>query len=244
MTLSPLDTRIELEHVCVDLVIHNALSRSFKHSLLRSAVGGKIDFGSSQIVIHALDDINLSLRPGDRLGLTGHNGAGKTTLLRVLAGAYPPTRGRAVIQGRVISFLDIMLGMDVEYSGLENIFIRGLLYGISRKEMRLRVDEIVDFSGLESFINLPMRTYSSGMMMRLAFSIATSIEADIILMDEWLSVGDKDFASKAQDRLSNYLKKVDIMVLASHSETLIQDICNKRVELSGGKIVSAEGKEK
>lgn len=238
MTKKSTKTLIELDHVYVDLVIHNVLSRSFKHSLLRSAVGGKIDYGSSQVVVHALEDINLVLNPGDRLGLTGHNGAGKTTLLRVLAGTYPPTKGRVSIQGRVVSFLDIMLGMDVEYSGLENIFIRGLLYGISRKEMKLKVDEIINFSELESFINFPMRTYSSGMMMRLAFSIATAIEADIILMDEWLSVGDKDFSNKAQDRLKNYLNKVDIMVLASHSEKLIQDICNKKIELSGGKIVS------
>lgn len=232
-------TLIELDHVCIDLPIYNSLSRSFKHSLIKNAVGGSIGYGAAQVVVHALDDICLTLRPGDRLGLIGHNGAGKTTLLRVLAGTYPPTRGKAILQGRIVSFLDIMLGMDIEYSGVENILIRGLLYGISRRDMRRKIDEIVDFSGLEDFINLPMRTYSSGMMMRLAFSIATSIEADVILMDEWLSVGDKDFAEKAQTRLTNYLKSVDIMVMASHSPPLIERVCNRCIELVAGKIIQS-----
>lgn len=226
--------KIELQNVFIDLPIYNSTSRSFRKAFIKTAVGGLINTDKSIVTVRALEDISFKLSPGDRLGISGHNGAGKTTLLRVLAGAYGPTLGKIEIQGKVVSFIDIMLGMDVEYSGEENIVIRGLLYGLTKEQIKKKVADIVEFSGLEQFIKLPMRTYSSGMMMRLAFSIATAIEADIILMDEWMSVGDADFAKKAEERLTNYLKSVSIMVLASHSPALIEKHCNKRMRLANG----------
>jgi lipopolysaccharide transport system ATP-binding protein len=225
---------INLENVSVELPIYNSTSRSFRRALISSAVGGLIQPQGSIVHIRSLTDVSFSLREGDRLGVSGHNGAGKTTLLRVLAGAYTPTSGRIQLTGRVVSFIDIMLGMDVEYSGEENVFIRGLLYGLKKSTIQKKLDEIIEFSGLEDFIRLPMRTYSSGMMMRLAFAIATSIEADIVLMDEWLSVGDADFSKRAEVRLEQYLRNVGILVLASHSKPLLDKYCNKHIELTHG----------
>lgn len=229
---------IKLDGVSVELPIYNSTARSFRRAIISSAVGGLIKPQGSIVHIRSLNDVTFSLQDGDRLGVSGHNGAGKTTLLRVLAGAYAPTSGSIQVHGRVVSFIDIMLGMDVEYSGEENVFIRGLLYGLKKSAIQKKLDDIVEFSGLEDFIRLPMRTYSSGMMMRLAFAIATSIEADIVLMDEWLSVGDAEFAKRAEIRLDEYLRNVGILVLASHSMPLLDKHCNKRLELSHGAVTS------
>lgn len=201
---------IKLSNVSVELPIYNSTARSFRNVIISSAVGGLIKPQGSIVHIRSLNNVSFELKQGDRLGVSGHNGAGKTTLLRVLAGAYAPTSGSVSVHGRVVSFIDIMLGMDVEYSGEENVFIRGLLYGLKKSTITRKLDDIVAFSGLEDFIRLPMRTYSSGMMMRLAFAIATSIEADIVLMDEWLSVGDADFAKRAEARLDEYLRNIGI----------------------------------
>lgn len=171
------------------------------------------------------------------MGLSGHNGSGKSTLLRVLAGVYEPTSGSIDVRGRIASLLDISIGMDGESSGIENIYLRGILLGLSKKEIQRKVDEIVDFSELGDFIDLPIRTYSSGMWMRLAFSIATSIDADILLMDEWLSVGDADFVKKAEERLRHIVKKTPIIVIASHSLEVLNEVCNRRITLEGGRIV-------
>jgi len=186
--------------------------------------------------VRALDGISFELKEGDRLGLTGHNGSGKSTLLRVLAGVYEPTGGSLSVQGRIASLLDISIGMDPEASGLENIFLRGVLLGLSKADIQKKTEEIIDFSGLGDFIDLPIRTYSSGMSMRLAFSIATSVEADILLMDEWLSVGDADFVKKAEDRLKALVNKTPILVMASHSPEILKEVCSRVMRLEKGKI--------
>ena len=174
------------------------------------------------------------------MGLTGHNGSGKSTLLRVLAGVYEPTGGILKISGSVASLLDISIGMDPEVTGLENIFLRGLIMGLTRDQIKKKVEEIVDFSELGNFIDLPVRTYSSGMSMRLAFSISTSIEADILLMDEWLSVGDADFVKKAEVRLKSLVKKTPILVMASHSPDILKEVCTRIIRLDGGRIVDGD----
>lgn len=225
---------IQLDGVTVDFPIYNSDAKSFRKSLINAAVGGRIVSNKSVVTVKALDNITLHLNEGDRLGISGHNGAGKSTLLRVMAGVYSPTTGTCKTRGRVVSFLDIMLGMDVEYTGEENIRIRGLLYGLSNKEITKKFDDIVQFSELDDFIKLPMRTYSTGMLMRLAFSIATAIEGDIVLMDEWLSVGDQGFADKASKRLDNYLQNVGVLVLASHSQQLLDSVCNRQIVLEHG----------
>ena len=236
-----MSVRIKGENICVDYPIFNGPHRSLKKNLLRVATGGRISRDAGRgVTVRALDGIDLDIREGERIGLTGHNGSGKSTLLRVLAGVYEPTGGRLEVHGRVASLLDISIGMDVEASGLENIFLKGLLLGFSRNDIQRKVEEITDFSGLGEYIDMPVRTYSSGMVMRLAFSIATSIKADILLMDEWLSVGDADFVKKAEDRLKSLIHRTPILVIASHSKEVLQEVCSRVMRLEGGKIVCAK----
>ena len=233
-----MSVRIKGENICVDYPIFNGPHRSLKKNLLRVATGGRISRDAGRgVTVRALDGIDLDIREGERIGLTGHNGSGKSTLLRVLAGVYEPTGGRLEVHGRVASLLDISIGMDVEASGLENIFLKGLLLGFSRNDIQRKVEEITDFSGLGEYIDMPVRTYSSGMVMRLAFSIATSIKADILLMDEWLSVGDADFVKKAEDRLKSLIHQTPILVIASHSKEILQEVCSRVMRLEGGKII-------
>ena len=232
-----MSVHIKGENICVDYPIFNGPHRSLKKNLLRVATGGRISRDAGRgVTVRALDGIDLEIREGERIGLTGHNGSGKSTLLRVLAGVYEPTGGRLEVHGRVASLLDISIGMDVEASGLENIFLKGLLLGFSRNDIQKKVEEIMDFSGLGEYIDMPVRTYSSGMVMRLAFSIATSIEADILLMDEWLSVGDADFVKKAEDRLKSLIHRTPILVIASHSKEILQEVCSRVLRLEGGRI--------
>ena len=229
---------LKAERICVDFPIFNAPHRSLKKNLLRVATGGKISSEAGRrVIIRALDGIDFEIREGDRLGLTGHNGSGKSTLLRVLAGVYEPTSGTLVSHGRIASLLDISIGMDFESSGLENIYLRGLLMGLPRQMIREKIDEITSFSELGDYIEMPVRTYSSGMVMRLAFSITTSIETDILLMDEWLSVGDADFVKKAEDKLRSMISKTPILVIASHSAEILKDVCNRVLRLERGRSV-------
>ena len=225
------------ENLTVDFTVYNSPHRSLKKNLLKIATGGRISSeAGGGITIRALDGVSFSLTSGDRLGVMGHNGSGKSTLLRVLAGVYEPSGGRLEVQGKIASLLDISIGMDPEASGIENIYLRGLLLGLGKEEIRQKVEEIVDFSGLGDFIDLPIRTYSSGMAMRLAFSIATCVEADILLMDEWLSVGDADFVKKAEDRLKSLVNKTPILVMASHSPEVLKEVCTRVIRLEGGRI--------
>ena len=189
-----------------------------------------------QAVIRALDELSFTLQDGDRLGIIGHNGAGKSTLLRLLGGVYRPTSGMACINGAVGSLIDISLGIDPEVSGRENISMRGALLGLSRSELSKRVDDIIDFSELGNFIDLPVRTYSTGMHLRLAFSVSTMLSPDILLMDEWLSVGDEAFRHKAEQRLEEMVRATSIIVLASHSKELILRTCNRVLWLEHGRI--------
>jgi lipopolysaccharide transport system ATP-binding protein len=229
------------KNVVVEFTIYGATSRSVKKRVLQAATGGLIATDQSDhVVIRALNEVSFELRHGDRVGLVGHNGSGKSTLLRVLAGTYEPIRGDIEIDGRVASMLNIWLGMDAEATGYENIFLRAAMIGLKRAAIETLVDQIIAFSELGDYIHMPMRTYSSGMAMRLAFSISTSVDADILLMDEWLSVGDAEFAQKAKERLSELIGRASILVLASHDETLIRGNCNKIMRLSHGEIMSFE----
>ena len=203
------------------------------------ATGGALaKDASNRVTVRALDELTFEFHEGDRVGLIGHNGSGKSTLLQVLAGIYEPTSGQLEVQGRVTSMLGITLGMDAEATGLDNIYLRGRLMGFERKFIDSLVEEIADFAGIGEFLHLPMRTYSSGMSMRLAFAVATSVEAEIILMDEWLSVGDADFVSKAKARLTSLVEKARLVVIASHDHAMIADQCNKVIHLEHGKILS------
>ncbi len=219
---------IKLHEVSVEIPIYSNHNRSIKNSLLKKLTKDKVLPHS----VTALNNITLDLKDGDRLGVMGPNGAGKSTLLRTLAGVYLPTSGTIEVKGRVASLIDISLGMDGEATGYENIRMRGIMMGLSLKQIRSMEDDIADFSGLGDFLHMPIRTYSTGMHMRLGFSVSTAVDADIILMDEWLSVGDSEFILKAEKRLENFIKRSSILVIASHSNDLIEKITNKTISLN------------
>lgn len=232
---------IEARDLTIEFPIFENSHRSLKKAVLNLSTGGKIgqDAGHHPVVT-ALDGLNFSFDEGSRVGLLGHNGSGKTTLLRVLAGVYAPVRGGLKIQGRIASLLDVSMGLDHDATGFENIYLRGILDGLSPTRIKNKTDEIADFTELGDYLNLPVRTYSSGMMLRLAFAISTSIEADILIMDEWLSVGDQSFGLKATKRLDELIGKSSILVLASHDRALIERVCNRKISLEHGRIISDE----
>jgi ABC-type polysaccharide/polyol phosphate transport system ATPase subunit len=232
--------KIELRNVGVEFVLYESSARSLKKTAFRTAVGGFISNkeDSSRTTIRALQDVSITLNDGDRLALIGPNGAGKTTLLRVLAGIYYPTTGSIFVEGRCVPLFDISLGMDDEATGYENILLRGLLMGLDRKEIHKRVAEISEFSGLGEFLHLPVRTYSSGMTLRLLFSIATSTNSDILLMDEWIAMGDAEFIERANQRLHSVVNRTKILALASHSPAYLKAVCNKALLLEGGRVVA------
>lgn len=226
-------------NIVVEFPIYGTKSRSLKTTLLRAATGGRLarDAGE-RVVVRALNGLSFEFSERDRIGIVGHNGSGKSTLLRVLVGAYEPVSGFVKTVGRIASMLSVTLGMDMEATGYENIYLRGAIMDLNPKQIDSLVDEICDFSGLGEYIHMPMRTYSSGMSMRLAFAIATSVSADIILMDEWLSAGDSSFSEKAQSRLTRLVDQAKILVLASHDEQLIRKNCNKILQLDHGDMVT------
>jgi len=234
-------SHIFFNSVYVDFPIYNTTARSLKNQLMQAATGGLM--GSNErglVVVRALQDISLEVREGDRIGILGHNGAGKSTLLRVISGVYEPTGGSSAVKGSVSSLIDLNLGMDSEATGIENIYVRGALLGFSRRWLSSKIDDIVSFAGLGDFIRMPLRTYSTGMQMRLAFSIATLQPPEILVMDEWLSVGDPDFARKAEDRLLEFIKKTSILVLASNSLEPVKKICNRAITLEHGCVLKEE----
>lgn len=230
---------IEVKHVHLDYPLVGIGSRSLKVRLLGSASGGLISSGDAVPVVKALRDISFTLNEGDRLGLIGHNGAGKSTLLKVLAGIYPPSMGSIRTKGRIVSTLNISLGMEPEATGFENITIRGLLLGMKRGEINKKLDEIAAFTELGDYLAMPVRIYSSGMATRLAFATVTSMDSDILLMDEVIGTGDAAFMDKAEKRLNEFMNRSKIIVLASHSDQVIKQFCNKAILLEHGRIIAA-----
>jgi lipopolysaccharide transport system ATP-binding protein len=230
-------SHINLSQVCLDFPVYNADARSLKSSLVNVATGGQLRAGNKRgVTVRALDDITLSIGPGERVGIVGHNGSGKSSLLRVLNGVYRPSAGTVDIAGEVGSLIDINLGINPEATGLENIVMCAALLGISKETLTEKMNDIVDFSELGNYIAMPMRTYSTGMQMRLMFSIATTMNPEVLLMDEWLSVGDENFTKKAELRLGKLVSETDILVFASHSRDLITSTCNRLVWLEHGRI--------
>ena len=228
---------LNLKNVSIEFPIFNSSSRSFKNRLLSLAISknvGEVENGT--VLVKALKNLTFDLYDGDRVALIGNNGAGKTTLLRVINGVYYPTSGSIDVKGKMGSLIDISLGINPELTGRENIYIRSALLGISISNAKDRVSEIINFSELGLYIDLPMRTYSSGMHLRLAFSISMLMKPDILVMDEWLSVGDGAFQDKASRRLNNLIKSSKILVLATHSKDLILNTCNKIIWLENGAI--------
>lgn len=229
--------RIELNQVTVQFPIYNTNARSLKTRLMKMTTGGRIGLDAgNRVCVEALNEVTLSFEHGDRVALIGHNGAGKTTLLRVLAGIYEPIHGTIYYEGRIVPLFDLSLGMNPEATGLENIMLRGRFLGLNADEIRARLDDIATFTELGDYLSMPVRTYSAGMAVRLAFAICTSIEPEIMLMDEWIGAGDAAFLEKATHRLNDFIGRAGILVVASHSVPLLQANCNKGVLMRSGRV--------
>ena len=228
---------IKFNGVDITFPIFNAGSRSLKNKILNLSTGGVIGLNDQGVVeVKALHNLNFTFNDGDRIGLIGHNGAGKTTLLRVLSGVYHPFVGNIEIQGSISSLVDISMGINPEFSGRENILIRGRLLGLTASEINAHIDEIIDFTKLGSYIDMPLRTYSSGMQLRLAFAVSTIIKPDILIMDEWLSVGDEEFKADAEKKMQTLVQSSNILIIASHSKEQILHSCNRVLWLEHGNI--------
>jgi ABC-type polysaccharide/polyol phosphate transport system ATPase subunit len=228
---------VKFDHVSMEFPIYSARGRSLKRSVLQLTTGGRIGLDArDRAVVSALSDISFKAEHGERIGIVGHNGAGKSTMLRAIAGVYEPARGIISICGRVGSLIDLTLGMDMEATGYENIRIRALLLGLSPKEIAEYGDEIARATELGEFLSMPIRTYSSGMLLRLAFAISTSVAPDILLMDEWIGVGDASFVKKAHDRLLGLVGRTGILFLASHMPSMIMDNCTRAIWLDKGEM--------
>lgn len=229
---------IKLKGVHLRYPLMGHFSHSFQ-SLVYSKIGGIIRNNQNELVnyVHALRDINLDISNGARMGIVGHNGAGKTTLLRVLSGVYPPTQGDIFIKGKICALTDFTLGMDPNASGLKNIEFRLVFMGFTFAQAKKAVDEIVDFSGLGDFINLPVRTYSTGMFLRLAFAISTHFTPDILVLDEVIGAGDESFRSKAKQRLDKLISESRIVILSSHDLNAVKDYCDSAILMEHGCII-------
>ena len=228
---------VRLERVSVVFPIYQAGSRSLKKRVLFHGTAGRIGRDANdQVVIEALSDVSLSLMAGDRLALIGSNGAGKTTLLRTIAGIFEPVRGSVTTHGRISPMLDISLGIDAELSGFDNIRMRAQLLGLTPATIERRLPEIAEFTELGDYLEMPVRTYSAGMILRLGFAVATCVEPEILLMDESILAGDAHFIGKAAARIQNFLDRASVMVLASHNLELCSRWCSKGLWLDQGRI--------
>lgn len=231
---------ITLENVTADFPIYGP-TPSFRRDFVNQAIGGLLRKSASRrerVTVRALANISLEVRHGDQLGLIGHNGAGKSTLLRVLAGIYEPSFGKCIINGHVSPLFLTAPGLAAEDTGYENIITCGLFLGMTRKEIEGKISDIEEFAELGDYLSLPVRTYSTGMQTRLGFAIATAINPEILLLDEGLGTGDERFAKRAQNRIKNLIKRSNIMVLASHSTELIEQMCNRAVLMHHGQIIA------
>ncbi|MFE3175062.1 ABC transporter ATP-binding protein [Amycolatopsis sp. NPDC059090] len=226
---------IEVRNAYVDFPIFDAKTRSLKKRVL-GKVGGRIGTEAKVPVIEALQDVSFRLGEGDRVGLVGHNGAGKSTLLRLLSGIYEPTRGVRKVSGRVAPVFDLGVGLDPGESGRENILVQGLFLGMSRRQMLKRVEDIAEFTELGDYLQLPLRTYSAGMRVRLALGVVTTIDPEILLLDEGLGAVDAAFLAKARDRLRDLVKRSGILVFANHSEEMLAEFCDTALWMDEGQV--------
>lgn len=228
--------KIDLNKVAVEYPVPHMQNRSFVGAVKNAAIGGLIK-REKVLRIRALDGVTMTLSDGDRVGLLGRNGAGKTTLLKTMAAILPPTEGRVVVEGRIAPLISMMLGLDNEASGYENIRIRGRLMGFAEEEINAVMPEIAAFTELQDYLDLPLKTYSSGMRMRLTFAASTAFKPEVLLLDEWLGTGDLEFRNKAAKRLRELIAESGVFVFASHSRDLHKRISNKGAVLENGKLL-------
>jgi homopolymeric O-antigen transport system ATP-binding protein len=231
---------LRLRDIWVEFPIYQASSRSLKKALLSNTIKRNLsEDGRHRVSINALKQLNLGIKEGDRLAIVGANGAGKSTLLKVLAGIYQPSRGSIHCSGKVTALLTTTVGLNPDATGRENVILRGMFMGIHPREMESKIEEIAEFTELGPYLDVPVRTYSSGMMVRLSLAASTAVAPEILVMDEWLSAGDASFLNKVQERLAKFVGNSSILVLASHSIPLLQRWCNRAILLDNGELVAS-----
>jgi lipopolysaccharide transport system ATP-binding protein len=229
---------ISLKNATVEFPVIGPNHQSLRKTIISSALGGIVKHESARRrFIRAINGVSLDAQSGSRIGLLGDNGSGKSTLLRVLSGVYRPTSGEASISGSVATLIDLSLGINPEETGIQNIYLRARMLGIDKKQVSKSLEEIVQFSELGDFIHMPVRTYSAGMQLRLAMSVSTILVPQILIMDEWLAVGDQSFKKKAEIRLNSLVGECEILVIASHSRELLERVCTRGIVLAQGQIV-------
>jgi ABC-type polysaccharide/polyol phosphate transport system ATPase subunit len=231
--------QISIEGITIEFPVFSPRARSLRAAItgqLKGTLGGVMTRRENVVTVRALDDVTLQVRDGDRIALIGGNGAGKTTLLRTIVGVYPPVAGRISVQGRVAAFTDMMLGMDMEATGWDNIIYRCVFLGLTFGQARELAPAIAEFTELGDYLDVPVRTYSQGMMLRLAFAVATSIHPDILVMDEMIGAGDASFAGRAVTRVNELLERSKILVMASQSPAILKSYCTRAVWLEHGRV--------
>jgi lipopolysaccharide transport system ATP-binding protein len=227
---------IDVRHLDLEFPLYHAQARSLKKRVLATVSGRMGEDSRHRVVVEALRDVSFSLASGERLGLVGGNGAGKTTLLRTLAGIYEPVAGHVRVEGSLNALLDQSMGMNPELTGRENIRLRGLMQGFSEAAIARLEDDVRAFADLGDFLELPVRTFSAGMMVRLGFAMATAIRPQVLLMDEWLLAGDANFMDKARARVGDLVRSVEILVLSTHAIDIVRTWCTRLLWLDQGRV--------
>ena len=228
---------VSLQEASVDIPIYDVGSASLRKAVLARTVGGRFGQIGSYVIVNALKSISFKARDGDRIALVGDNGSGKSTLLRLISGIYSSTQGVVRVEGKVSPMFDATLGMNMDATGIENIWMSGTLWGLTREQIANSIDDIADFTDLGDYLNVPVRTYSTGMMLRLAFAIATVREPEILLIDEVIGVGDGSFFMKAFNRLRGVVRRSRILFVASHADDLLRRLCDRAIWLSHGTLM-------
>ena len=231
-----MSARIEVSGLNLKFPLYHASGRSLKKVVFSTVAGRMGSDDKHRVVVEALRDINFSVRAGERIGLIGHNGAGKTTLLRTLAGIYEPVDGRVSVRGKLNALLDASLGMNMDLTGRENIMLRGLYSGLNKAAIGRLEEDVSTFAELGEFMDLPVRIYSAGMIVRLGFAMATAIRPQVLLMDEWILAGDAAFWERALLRLEDMVRGAEILVLSSHNHYVVADRCTRVLWLEQGRI--------
>lgn len=229
-----MSSSIKIDNVSVRFKIYENKNLSLKDLFSKSLMGGE---SAKDRYFSALNDISLVINPGERIGIIGRNGAGKSTLLKLVCGIYPPSYGQVSVKGKIASLLELGTGFHPEFTGRENLYLNGAIIGFSEKQIRQIEDEVIEFSELESFINTPVKYYSSGMYMRLAFSLATAIQPDILVLDEVFAAGDIGFIEKARARMYRIVDDASILLMVSHDMDLMKELSSRIIWVDGGKII-------
>lgn len=228
---------IQVRNLTIDLPIQDLNANSLRRKLFNYTVGGRfLKNKKDEVIIRALEDVSFEVENGERVGIVGHNGAGKTTLLRAVAGVFEPNKGSVIIDGKITALFGAGIGLDIEATGLENITLMGAYLGVEIKPTDPVVEEIINFCELNNYIELPVKTYSTGMLGRLAFAVATSLKPDVLVLDEWLGAGDQFFLKKAQIRVNKFVDEAKVVLIASHSDALIESMASRVVWLERGKV--------